>query len=43
MLRYWLDLSPDEIATTLDLPVGAVKSAGSRGLASMSRTLGDPS
>lgn len=43
VLRYWLDLSPDEIATTLDLPLGTVKSAGSRGLASLARTLGDPS
>lgn len=42
VLRYWLDLSPEEIASTLDLPLGTVKSAGSRGLASLGRTLGGP-
>jgi RNA polymerase sigma-70 factor (sigma-E family) len=42
VLRYWLDLSPEEIARTLEIPLGTVKSAGSRGMASLARTLGDP-
>ena len=35
MLRYWLDLPLDEIATAMDVRVGTVKSLISRGLDSL--------
>ena len=38
-LRYWSDLSEREIAETLGISPGAVKSAASRGMATLSRVL----
>lgn len=43
VLRYWLDLSGPEIAETLAIPLGTVKSQTSRALAALSDRLGDPS
>lgn len=40
ILRYWSGLSEREIAQTLGISNGAVKSAASRGLASLQKTLG---
>jgi len=39
-LRYYLDLSEADIAATLGISRGAVKSHGSRGLAALGQTLG---
>jgi RNA polymerase sigma-70 factor (sigma-E family) len=39
-LRYYLDLSEADIAATLGISRGAVKSHGSRALAALGRTLG---
>jgi RNA polymerase sigma-70 factor (sigma-E family) len=41
VLRYWLDLSEADIAATLGISAGSVKTHASRGLASVARTLGD--
>jgi RNA polymerase sigma-70 factor (sigma-E family) len=41
VLRYYLDLSEAEIATTLGISNGSVKSAAARGLAALARTLGE--
>jgi RNA polymerase sigma-70 factor (sigma-E family) len=41
ILRYYDDLSHDEIARLLDCPVGTVKSQLSRGLARLRRECGD--
>jgi RNA polymerase sigma factor (sigma-70 family) len=40
VLRYYLDLSEAEIADTLGISRGAVKSHASRGLAALKTTLG---
>ncbi len=40
VLRYWSGLSEREIAETLGITAGAVKSAASRGMASLQRMLG---
>jgi RNA polymerase sigma-70 factor (sigma-E family) len=40
VLRYWSGLSEREIAQTLGISAGSVKSAASRGMASLSRSLG---
>lgn len=40
VLRYWAGLSEREIATTLGISAGAVKSSASRGIAALARTLG---
>ena len=40
ILRYWSGLSEREIAQTLGISPGSVKSAASRGLATLQRTLG---
>jgi RNA polymerase sigma-70 factor (sigma-E family) len=40
VLRYWLDLSEAEIARTLDISPGTVKSSASRALAALSRGMG---
>ena len=40
ILRYWSDLSEREIAQTLGISTGSVKSAASRGMASLQRALG---
>lgn len=40
ILRYWSGLSEREIAQTLGISPGSVKSAASRGLAALQRTLG---
>jgi RNA polymerase sigma-70 factor (sigma-E family) len=40
VLRYWSGLSEREIAQTLGISNGAVKSAASRGMAALQRTLG---
>jgi RNA polymerase sigma factor (sigma-70 family) len=39
VLRYWLDLSEREIAQTMGVPRGTVKSHVSRGLAALARAL----
>ena len=39
MLRYYLDLSEAQIATTMGISRGTVKSATSRALAAIGRTL----
>ncbi|WP_460606467.1 RNA polymerase sigma factor [Jatrophihabitans fulvus] len=41
VLRYWSGLSEKEIAQTLGISNGAVKSAASRGLAALQKTLGE--
>jgi RNA polymerase sigma factor (sigma-70 family) len=43
VLRYWLDLPEREIAATMGVSPGTVKSHVSRGLAALARTLGDQS
>ena len=40
MLRYWSGLSEREIAQTLGISTGSVKSAASRGLAAVQKMLG---
>lgn len=40
VLRYWADLSEQEIATTLRISRGSVKSAASRGVAALSAAVG---
>ena len=42
MLRYWAGLSEREIAETLGISTGSVKSAASRGMAALHRILGAP-
>lgn len=41
VLRYWLDLTPPEIAETLELPVGTVNSRLARGLADLRACLAE--
>lgn len=41
LLRYWMDLSEAEIAATLDISAGSVKTHASRALAAVAHTLGD--
>lgn len=41
VLRYWADLPPEQVAQTLGIAVGTVKSASSRGIAALSRELGE--
>ena len=41
VLRYWLDLPQRDIAATMGVSLGTVKSHVSRGLAALSRTLKD--
>jgi RNA polymerase sigma factor (sigma-70 family) len=41
VLRYFLGLSESEIASTLGISNGSVKSAAARGLASLARALGE--
>lgn len=41
VLRYWLELSEAEIAATLHISAGSVKTHASRALAAVARTLGD--
>lgn len=41
VLRYWSGLSEREIAQSLGISAGAVKSAASRGMATLSKVLGD--
>jgi RNA polymerase sigma-70 factor (sigma-E family) len=43
VLRYWLDLSEREIAETLGIRAGTVKSTSSKALASLGAMLGDNS
>jgi RNA polymerase sigma factor (sigma-70 family) len=43
VLRYWCDLSEADIADTLGVTTGAVKSYASRGLAAIEKTLGSSS
>ncbi len=43
ILRYWSGLSEREIAQTLGISAGSVKSAASRGLATLQRVLGGES
>lgn len=43
VLRYWAELSEDEIAKTLGISRGTVKSSCSRGLAALTRHLGETS
>lgn len=40
VLRYWLDLSEADIAATLGISAGSVKTHASRALATVGRTLG---
>jgi DNA-directed RNA polymerase specialized sigma24 family protein len=39
VLRFWLDLSEREIATTMGVSPGTVKSLVSRGLAALAKAL----
>lgn len=39
VLRYWLGLTESEIASTLDISVGTVRSTAARGLAALAREL----
>ena len=41
ILRYWSDLSEADIAKTLGIAAGTVKSNASRGLARLEQLLGD--
>ena len=41
VLRYWLDLSEAEIASTLGISAGSVKTHASRALAAVARNLGE--
>ena len=41
VLRYWLDLSEAEIASTLGISAGSVKTHASRALAAVGTTLGE--
>ena len=41
LLRYWLDLSEAEIAATLHISAGSVKTHASRALTSVAATLGE--
>ena len=41
VLRYWLDLSEAEIASTLGISTGSVKTHASRALAAVARSLGE--
>ncbi len=41
VLRYYEDLSEDEIAVTLDIPAGTVKSRCARGLEQLRRVIGE--
>jgi RNA polymerase sigma-70 factor (sigma-E family) len=41
VLRYWLDLPQQEIASTLGIRVGTVKSTTSQALAALGRVMGD--
>jgi len=43
VLRYYLGLSEAEIAATLGISVGAVKSSAARGLAALARQIGETS
>jgi RNA polymerase sigma factor (sigma-70 family) len=43
ILRYWSGLSEREIAQTLAISPGSVKSAASRGMATLARALGGDS
>jgi RNA polymerase sigma factor (sigma-70 family) len=43
VLRYYVGLSEAEIAATLGISPGAVKSAASRGLAALAKKLGEES
>lgn len=43
VLRYYLDLSEADIATTLGISTGSVKSHSSRGMAALARVLGGDS
>lgn len=43
VLRYWLDLNGPQIASTLDLPLGTVKSQTSRALAALGELLEESS
>ncbi len=41
VLRYWLGLSEAEIAATLAISPGTVKSSAARGIAALARKLGE--
>lgn len=43
VLRFWLDLTPSEIAESLDLPVGTVNSRIARALGQLRAALGESS
>jgi RNA polymerase sigma-70 factor (sigma-E family) len=43
VLRFWSDLAPEQVAQTLGIAVGTVKSATSRGVAALARELGEQS
>ena len=43
VLRYWLGLPESEIAATLGISPGTVKSTAARGLAALARRLGERS
>jgi RNA polymerase sigma-70 factor (sigma-E family) len=40
VLRYWDDLSEQDVATVLDCPIGTVKSSAARGVADLRQLLG---
>jgi RNA polymerase sigma-70 factor (sigma-E family) len=40
VLRYWDDLSEQDVAAVLDCPIGTVKSSAARGVADLRRLLG---
>jgi RNA polymerase sigma-70 factor (sigma-E family) len=43
VLRYWLGLSENEIASVLGISAGTVKSSAARGIAALARMLGEKS
>jgi RNA polymerase sigma factor (sigma-70 family) len=41
VMRHWLRMSESEIAATLDVSIGSVRTHNKRGIQTLQRTLGD--